>query len=192
MNLRRRSIHEVPALGIDHVQRAAARSSGGPALVHPCRKRAPEKASAGIPNARGIFTGCYLIGTGDVRLIRGSLGCRPGERRVTWSRRGPIGPRGLQGAVGVQGATGERGETGAQGSQGSAGPSGPGGPPGAVGPAGTVGGYTYTLSTANQTNRVAVASYPSAGDAWAARVRVHQNLGGGVTISLSVYAVCTV
>jgi len=54
------------------------------------------------------------------------------------------------------------------------------------------GGYTYTLSTPNQTNRVAVDSYPSAGGAWTARVRVHQNLGGGVTISLSVYAVCTV
>ena len=54
---------------------------------------APEKAMAGIPNARGIYTGCYEIGTGDVRLIRGAMGCRPGERRVTWSRRGPIGRR---------------------------------------------------------------------------------------------------
>ena len=54
------------------------------------------------------------------------------------------------------------------------------------------GGYTYTVSTANQTSRVAVDSYPSAGNAWTATVRVHQNLGGGVTVALSVYAVCTV
>ena len=205
---------------------------------------APERPRAGIPNPRGIFTGCYQVGTGDVRLIRGTLGCRrPGERRVTWSRRGPIGPRGLQGATGAQGATGERGETGAPGLQGSPGPSGPGGPPGAVGPAGAAGppgpagspgpagpsdsqvpaavsgtsaaglnagqsysltntcpagkkilggGHTYTVSTANQTSRTAVDSYPSAGNAWAATVRVHQNLGGAVTITLAVYAVCTV
>lgn len=54
------------------------------------------------------------------------------------------------------------------------------------------GGYTYSISTANQTSRVAVDSYPSAGNAWTATVRVHQNLGGTVTITLSVYAVCTV
>ena len=40
---------------------------------------APEKRSAGIPNARGIFTGCYTIGTGDLRLIRGSYGLPPGR-----------------------------------------------------------------------------------------------------------------
>ncbi len=54
------------------------------------------------------------------------------------------------------------------------------------------GGYTYAISMANQTSRVAVDSYPSAGNAWTATVRVHQALGGSVTISLSVYAVCTV
>ena len=54
------------------------------------------------------------------------------------------------------------------------------------------GGYTYAVSTANQTSRVSVDSYPSAGNAWTATVRVHQNLGGGVRVSLSVYAVCTI
>jgi len=39
---------------------------------------APQKGSADIPNARGIFTGCYEIGTGEMRLIRGSVGCRTG------------------------------------------------------------------------------------------------------------------
>ena len=55
------------------------------------------------------------------------------------------------------------------------------------------GGETYTVSNAGQTDRVAVVqSYPSAADAWTVTVRVNQNLGGSVTITLSVYAVCTV
>lgn len=53
------------------------------------------------------------------------------------------------------------------------------------------GGYTYLVSTANQTSRTGLSSYPSSANAWTATVRVHQNLGGGVTVSLSVYAVCT-
>jgi hypothetical protein len=62
-------------------------------------------------------------------------------------------------------------------------------------PAGTKilgGGYSYTVSTAGQTNRVSVSSYPSSADAWTAIVWVNTSLGGAVTISLSVYAVCTV
>ena len=54
------------------------------------------------------------------------------------------------------------------------------------------GGHTYSVSNAGQTNRVSVDSYPSAANAWTVTVRVNQNLGGSVTISLSVYAVCTV
>jgi hypothetical protein len=54
------------------------------------------------------------------------------------------------------------------------------------------GGHTYSLSTIAQANRVSVNSYPSAADAWTVTVRVNQNLGAIVTISLSVYAVCTV
>jgi len=54
------------------------------------------------------------------------------------------------------------------------------------------GGWTYSVSTAGQTSRVAVDSYPSAADAWTVTIRVNQNLGVSVTITLSVYAVCTV
>jgi hypothetical protein len=54
------------------------------------------------------------------------------------------------------------------------------------------GGYAFTVSTVGQTGRVSVDSYPSAADAWTASAKVHQGLGGAVTISLSVYAVCTV
>jgi len=212
----------------------------------------------GIPNARGVYSGCFESRTGLLRVVRGTTGCRSSEMRMTWSRRGPrgpIGPRGPQGEVGLQGAqgaTGERGATGATGStgatgaQGPAGAQGPSGADGATGPQGAQGdpgpqgaqgaqgdpgpsdsqvlaamsgtsaaglnagqtysltstcpagekilsgGHTYSVSTAGQTNRVSVGSYPSAVDAWTVTVRVNQNLGGSVTISLSVYAVCTV
>jgi hypothetical protein len=54
------------------------------------------------------------------------------------------------------------------------------------------GGHAYSLSAAAQANRVSVDAYPSAADAWTVVVRVNQNLGPAVMISLSVYAVCTV
>lgn len=266
-------------------------------------------ARAGIPNARGIYTGCYKKRTGAVRLIRGSKRCRAGEHRVTWSRRGPRGPfgpegpqgdpgptgsqgatgstgtqgpagstgpqgaggatgaqgpaglQGPQGAVGPQGDPGPQGDLGPQGAtgpqgpqgdpgpQGATGPQGPQGDPGGQGPEGPQGpqgsqgpqgnqgpqgpagpsdsqvlaavsgtsaaglnagqsysltstcpsgkkilggGWTYTVSTAGQTDRVSVDSYPSAADAWVVTIRVNQNLGAAVTITLSVYAVCTV
>jgi hypothetical protein len=108
----------------------------------------------GIPNARGIYTGCYAISTGDSRLIPAWKGCRSSERRVTWNRRGqrgstgpagvqgetgpqgaqgPQGPQGLQGATGEQGATGATGATGPQGAQGIPGDPGLQGDPGPAG-----------------------------------------------------------
>lgn len=54
------------------------------------------------------------------------------------------------------------------------------------------GGFTYSVSTAAQANRVSVDSYPSSATAWTVTVNVNQNMGAAVTISLSVYAVCTV
>ncbi len=268
---------------------------------------APEKeARAGIPNARGIYTGCYRPETGDVRLIPGWKGCLAGERRVVWSRRGPRGPFGPEGppgepgAAGLQGAQGPTGDQGTGGAQGPQGPAGIPGPAGAQGPAGPqgpqgdpgsqgligpqglqgpqgdpgpqgapgpqgpqgdpgpqgatgpqgaqgpqgpqgaqglqgpqgipgpadsqvlapvsatsaaglnagqaftltstcpagkkilAGGWAYSVSTPAQATRVTVDSYPSAADAWTATVLVNQNLGASVTITLSVYAVCTV
>lgn len=291
-------------------------------VLTPVASGAPEGRNAsGIPNARGIYAGCYQIATGSVRLVRGSKGCRAGERRVTWSRRGPLGLAGRQGESGpqgpggAQGAMGEHGENGASGSQGpggaqgptgaqgttgaqgaagpqgppgnvgpqgaqgdpgvpgpagqqgppgaagatgpagpvgppgpvgapgaagATGPAGPAGPPGtagAAGPAGPTGpagpagpsdsqvlapvagtsagglaagqsfsltstcpagkkilggGLTYSVSNVGQTSRVTAVSYPSAAGAWTAIVRVHQTLGSGATITLAVYAVCTV
>jgi hypothetical protein len=55
------------------------------------------------------------------------------------------------------------------------------------------GGFTYSVSNSSRTDRVApVASYPSADNAWTVSIRVNQGLGMGVSVTLSVYAVCTV
>jgi len=54
------------------------------------------------------------------------------------------------------------------------------------------GGYTYSLSTANQSDRVTVDSFPGSATSWTVAVNVNQNLGNAVTTTLSVYAVCTV
>ena len=54
------------------------------------------------------------------------------------------------------------------------------------------GGYTYSVSNGAQANRVSVNSYPSSATAWTTTVRVNTALGATVTVSLSVYAVCTV
>jgi hypothetical protein len=214
-----------------------------------------QSQTSGIPNARGVYSGCYVIASGTLRLVPGRKGCRSGERRVTWNRsgrRGPVGPVGPQGETGLQGPQGPPGERGAPGATGSAGPQGPAGPQGLAGATGAAGaqgpqgepgpqgaqgaqgipgpadsqvlaavsgtsargigagqtyslsstcpagkkilggGYTYSVSNGAQTNRVSVNSYPSSGTAWAATVRVNTALGSTVTISLSVYAVCTV
>lgn len=223
-----------------------------------------QDARSGIPNPRGVFSGCHEKSAGALRLVPGNVGCRPNESRATWNRkgqRGAVGPVGPQGAQGEQGAPGERGQAGPTGAAGDSGPpgaAGPRGPTGSHGPAGSQGptgadgapgqqgdpgpqgpqgpqgdpgpsdsqvmspitgtsaaslnagetysltsscpdstdilsgGYSYTVSNQAQTNRVSVSSYPSSATEWTAVVRVNTNLGGTVTISLSVYAVCTV
>ncbi|HUF00964.1 MAG TPA: hypothetical protein VMN35_00935 [Gaiellaceae bacterium] len=62
-------------------------------------------------------------------------------------------------------------------------------------PAGTKilgGGHAYTVSNRGQTNRISVGSYPSSATEWTILARVNSGLGTAVTISVSVYAVCTV
>ena len=108
---------------------------------------APEKATrTGIPNARGVYSGCYQQVTGDLRVIPGSKGCRAGESRVTWNREGQRGPAGPQGPVGdtrtprpdwtdrrawtdgFERPSRAPGEPGASGTGGRSGPSGAGRP----------------------------------------------------------------
>lgn len=51
--------------------------------------------------------------------------CRPGDRKISWSK---VGPRGATGTAGQQGATGATGATGTAGPQGATGATGPAGP----------------------------------------------------------------
>lgn len=101
---------------------------------------APEKATrTEIPNARGVYSGCYQQVTGELRVIPGSKGCRSGESRVTWNRRGQRGAVGLQGPQGDTGLQGPTGPTGERGPTGSTGPQGPQGNQGIQGPVGAQG-----------------------------------------------------
>lgn len=108
---------------------------------------ASNQSRGSIPNARGVFSGCYDR-PGSLRLVPANVGCRPDEKRVTWNRRGRRGPTGSagprgspgpQGPQGAQGPTGAQGDRGAQGPVGAAGPAGPQGPPGADGATGAPG-----------------------------------------------------
>ena len=106
----------------------------------------PLAARASIPAPNGIYTGCYLVIIGTLRLIDSanpSQRCVPGlEMQVTWSQSGqlgPIGPAGPQGPTGPQGAAGPAGPAGPAGATGPVGAQGPAGPPGATGATGPQG-----------------------------------------------------
>ena len=71
-----------------------------------------------------------------LRVVSDATKCRKGERVVTWSKQGQVGPAGPAGPMGEAGPAGARGPAGPAG---SAGPVGPAGPAGAVGPAGAMG-----------------------------------------------------
>ncbi|HEX2677814.1 MAG TPA: hypothetical protein VHM19_14275, partial [Polyangiales bacterium] len=66
---------------------------------------------ASIPDANGVFHGCYNALTGSVRLVD-TQSCNALERAITWSQTGPRGPTGATGAQGPAGATGPRGPAG--------------------------------------------------------------------------------
>ena len=92
----------------------------------------------GRPGKKGTYGACYEVKTGSLRLVHAAAGCRPGEHRVSWARRGPHGPEGPKGgpgAVGPEGPRGAMGETGSAGPAGAPGTSGGAGPQGPPGPA---------------------------------------------------------
>lgn len=60
------------------------------------------KASAAIPDATGVFHGCYNVLTGSTRLIDGT-NCSFLERHVAWQQTGIAGPQGPQGPAGPPG-----------------------------------------------------------------------------------------
>ena len=74
------------------------------------------EALATIPDANGVFHGCYLKSGGSVRVIDDSVTmCKSGETAIAWSVTGPAGPAGAAGATGATGATGAPGATGPRG-----------------------------------------------------------------------------
>lgn len=93
---------------------------------------------AAIPDGAGKLTGCYLSGSGQLRLIdveaTPAQTCRTNETQVSWNQQGPKGEQGIQGIQGVQGDQGIPGVKGDQGVKGDTGPQGPKGDTGAPGP----------------------------------------------------------
>ena len=73
------------------------------------------KAAAAIPDATGVYHGCYNVLTGSLRLIDGTT-CLLLERHVAWQQTGLPGPQGPQGLLGPQGPQGPQGPAGPPGS----------------------------------------------------------------------------
>lgn len=111
-------------------------------------------ASASIPAANGVITGCYERKNGnkgsELRVIDVEVGqkCSSKDQQITWNQTGPAGapgPAGAQGipgpagAQGVPGPTGPQGIPGTPGAPGPVGPQGPQGERGFPGPVGTPG-----------------------------------------------------
>jgi hypothetical protein len=71
-------------------------------------------AAASIPDAKGVFHGCYNTVSGAVRIIDGTT-CGLLEKAVTWQQTGIQGPAGPQGATGLSGAQGTPGPQGPAG-----------------------------------------------------------------------------
>lgn len=200
--------------------RRGQRGSVGP--VGPQGEVGPQGAQGaqGATGERGATGARGATGTTGATGATGATG--PAGPQGPAGADGATGPQGPQGDPGAQGPQGDPGAQGTQGDAGLQGPQGVQGIAGpadsqvlspvsgtsAAGlnagqtysltstcPAGKKilgGGYSYTVSNQGQTNRVSVSSYPSAATDWTVLVRVNTSLGGSVTISLSVYAVCTV
>lgn len=108
-------------------------------------------ASASVPAANGVITGCYERKNGnkgsELRVIDVDAGqkCSSKDQQITWNQTGPAGApgpagaQGIPGPIGPQGAQGEPGPIGPAGLTGASGPQGVQGEPGAVGPIGPAG-----------------------------------------------------
>jgi hypothetical protein len=98
-----------------------------------------QRPTGDIPDAAGLYTGCYVNGPGTLRLVAAGVPCRTGETRVTWNRVGQTGAEGPPGTPGADGAPGPPGADGPPGPPGPPGADGAPGAPGAVGPPGPSG-----------------------------------------------------
>lgn len=85
-------------------------------------------AYASIPDSAGVIHGCYVTGTGQLRVYDSesttSKKCASNERSLSWNQQGPAGPTGPSGPAGPTGPAGPAGPTGPTGPQGPAGTSG--------------------------------------------------------------------
>jgi hypothetical protein len=112
-------------------------------------------AYAAIPDPSGVIHGCYVSGTGQLRVYDSqsptAKKCASNETPLNWNQQGPQGPAGPAGPAGPTGPTGPTSPTGPTG------PSGPTGPTGATGPAGTSNGYatsnTRTIDSTDPNNQ---------------------------------------
>jgi hypothetical protein len=102
-------------------------------------------AYASIPDANGVYHGCYNPANGNTRIIdTATSSCKNNEVAVQWGQQGPSGPAGTAGA------------------QGPAGPAGP------AGPTGTALAYAHvladgTLDTSQSSLNVVVFKHPTLG-----------------------------
>jgi hypothetical protein len=76
--------------------------------------RAVTSGTTGVPDAQGVFHGCYQLqgaSAGLLRVLPAADPCPAGTRAVTWNAQGRPGPTGPAGAVGPAGAQGAQGVT---------------------------------------------------------------------------------
>lgn len=84
-------------------------------------------AFAAIPDGNGVIHGCYVSGTGQLRVFdptsSTSKKCASNETELDWNQTGPKGDPGPAGPAGPAGPTGPSGPTGPQGPAGASGTS---------------------------------------------------------------------
>ena len=76
-------------------------------------------AVASIPDALGIFHGCYAKTTGALRVVSDARQCIRTETAIQWNQQGQPGQPGPQGPAGPQGPQGPQGLQGPPGSSSS-------------------------------------------------------------------------
>jgi hypothetical protein len=85
-------------------------------------------AIGAIPDASGVIHGCYVSGTGQLRVFdpqsTTSKKCSANETELDWNQKGPTGNPGPAGPAGPAGSAGPQGPQGPAGSQGPQGPAG--------------------------------------------------------------------
>jgi Collagen triple helix repeat (20 copies) len=140
---------------------------------------------------------CYKK-SGSLRILAHGKRCKPGERSITWGKRGaagssgdagqkgragPLGPAGLDGVFGVAGPAGSPGSQGSAGTTGATGPVGPSTSREAV----NTGPVTITGIDAGSANSIATLSGLPAGD-YLVTARVQLNTSGTSAASVSCRA----